>query len=260
MGRDRNRDEKLGISEKVPEETPTTRPHRLEVVADPNGEPGGTIDLSPLNRPGGRETHAPAPPFIQAWQAPAQAWKTVTKTWSHSAPIREDDKHFTTFSTEWGRHRYRINPHGLVPGSSGHVRCHNRIAKPMKRRTRMADETLRDPDHDLEGHWRGTFDYLAPMGRHGIILDREEFQARVKTVDYAGFRILEREVTPMQHLLEPNRSIPNPEKRQRRPIMVRPSQPSNTPRTGAEERGTLQNPVTLHGTPYLDQAAGRVGH
>ena len=91
--------------------------HRLEVVVDPNGEPRGMLDLSPLNRPSGRETHASVPPVIQAWRVQAQAWKTVTKTWSHSAPIREEDKHFTTLITEWGRYRYRAIPHGLIPGT-----------------------------------------------------------------------------------------------------------------------------------------------
>ena len=208
---DLNSDERLGIIEKVPEEIPTTWQHRLEVVANPNGEPWGVVDLSPLNRPGGREKHVSVPPFVQAWQVPAQAWKTVTKTWSHSAPIREKDKHFTTFITEWGRYRYRVIPHGLVPGNSGHVRRHDRITKPIERRTRVADETIMwDADHDLEAHWWRTFDYLALMGRHGITLDGDEFQFCGKTVDYAGFRMSEQEVTPMQHLLEPIAAFPTP--------------------------------------------------
>ena len=93
-----HRDEELGAG-KAPEETPSTWLHKLEIPVDPKGEPRGRLDQSPHNKPSGRETHASVPPVRQAWRVQAQAWETVTKTWSHSAPTGKEDKHSTTFTS-----------------------------------------------------------------------------------------------------------------------------------------------------------------
>ena len=208
---DLDRDEKLGIIEKVPEEIPTTWLYRLVVTAEPNGEPQGATDPYYRNRLDRAKTHTAVPPFIQAWRVQAQTWKTVTETWSHSAPIREEDKDLTTFVTEWGRYRYRSIPNGHVPGNKGHAKRHDRIVESVERQTRVANEVIIwDADHDLETHWRRTYDYLALMGSHGVILDGDRFQFCGKTVDFAGFKVSEQEVTPMQRFLEPISALPPP--------------------------------------------------
>ena len=47
-------------------------------------------------------------PFKLAHGVPSNTWKTVTDAWNvyHSVPLREYDRHFTTFITPFGRWRY----------------------------------------------------------------------------------------------------------------------------------------------------------
>ena len=60
-----------------------------------------TVDLSPLNKFCLRETHSSKAPFHLARSVPASHFKTVTDAWNgfHSVPIREEDRHLTTFCT-----------------------------------------------------------------------------------------------------------------------------------------------------------------
>ena len=187
-------DERLGVLEKVPDGVPTTWLHRMVVVPKPSGEPRRTVDLSPLNKFCKRETHVTVPPFRQARLVPANTWKTVTDAWSgyHSALIREEDKHYTTFITEWGRYRYRVAPQGYVSSNDGYSKRYDRIIESVERKTKVTDDTVMwDEDQELEAHWWRTLEYLTLVGKHGIILNGEKLQFCEKVVDFAGFRISE---------------------------------------------------------------------
>ncbi|CAC5409692.1 unnamed protein product [Mytilus coruscus] len=62
-----------------------------------------TVDLQPQNRHSVRQTHHVPSPFHLADRVPQGMKKTVTDAWNgyHSVPIREEDRHFTTFITPW---------------------------------------------------------------------------------------------------------------------------------------------------------------
>ena len=206
-------DEKLGVIEKVPDGVPTTWLHRMVVVAKPNGEPRRTVDLSPLNKFCKRETHVTVPPFRQARLVPAQTWKTVTDAWSgyHSALIREEDRHYTTFITDWGRYRYRVAPQGYVSSNDGYCKRYDKIIEPVERKAKVTDDTIMwDSDQELENHWWRVFDYLTLVGKNGIVLNGDKFQFCEKVVDFAGFRISEQKVEPLPKYLKAIESFPTP--------------------------------------------------
>ena len=77
------------------------------------GEARRTVDLSPLNKHCLREVHAMRSPFELAKGVPEKTWRTVVDAWNsfHSVPLRNEDKHLTTFITPWGRFRYLRAPH-----------------------------------------------------------------------------------------------------------------------------------------------------
>ena len=207
-------DERLGVIEKVPDGVPTTWLHRMVVVAKPSGEPRRTVDLSPLNKYCQRETHVTVPPFRQARLVPAGTWKSVTDAWNgyHSALIREEDKHLTSFITNWGRYRYRVAPQGYVSSGDGYSKRYDKIIESVARKAKITDDTiLWDDDEKLEEHWWRTFDYLALVGSHGIVLNGEKFQFCSKTVDFAGFRISEHKVEPLPKYLEAIETFPTPQ-------------------------------------------------
>ncbi|MEL6805056.1 MAG: hypothetical protein AAFO91_14875, partial [Bacteroidota bacterium] len=118
------RDEAMGILEKVPYGEPVTWCHRLVVTRKHNGSPRRTVDLSPLNKFCKRETHIGESPYHLARRIPRNTWKTVSDAWNgyHSVPLRESDRHLTTFITPFGRWRYTRAPQGYLSSGDGYNR------------------------------------------------------------------------------------------------------------------------------------------
>ena len=99
------RDEALGVIERVPHGEAVTWCHRMVVTRKQNGSPRRSVDLSPLNKHCARETFSSESPFHLARRVPGESWKTVTDAWNgyHSVPLRDSDRHLTTFITPFGR-------------------------------------------------------------------------------------------------------------------------------------------------------------
>ena len=118
------RDEALGILERVPYGVPVIWCHRLVVTRKHDGTPRRTVDLSPLNKYCKRETHSAESPYHLARRIPSNSWKTVTDAWNgyHSVPLRESDRHLTTFITPFGRWRYTRAPQGYLSSGDGYNR------------------------------------------------------------------------------------------------------------------------------------------
>jgi len=104
---DLDRNVRLGVIEPVPIGEPVTWCHRMVVCAKKNGPPRRTVDFQPLNTHVTRETHHTQSPYHQVRSVPLSSNKTVSDAWNgyHSIPLREKDRHLTTFITPWGRYR-----------------------------------------------------------------------------------------------------------------------------------------------------------
>ena len=96
-----DRDVSLGVIELVPVGEPVTLCHRMVVCKKKNGQPRRTVNLQELNVHCKRETHHTPSPFHQAMSVPSGKKKSVFDAWNgyHSVPIRECDRHLTTFIT-----------------------------------------------------------------------------------------------------------------------------------------------------------------
>lgn len=205
------RDESLGVIERVPYGEPSTWCHRMVVSRKHDGTPRRTIDLSPLNRFCKREPFNAESPFHLARRVPGQTWKTVTDAWNgyHSAPLREADRHLTTFITPFGRWRYCRAPQGFLASGDGYNRRFDAIISDFVRKERCVDDTI-FYDDDLEAHWWRTIDFLTIVGDAGIVLHPDKFQFAEKTVDFAGFRISEQCIEPLAKFIDAIKSFPTP--------------------------------------------------
>ena len=118
-----DRDVALGVLKKVPLGTPVTWCHRMVICTKKNGSLRRTIDFQPLNAHATRETHHCPSPFHQARAVPRNTRKTILNAWNgyHSVPLREEDRHFTTFITPWGRYRYMTAPQGHIASGLGRL-------------------------------------------------------------------------------------------------------------------------------------------
>ena len=126
---------------------------------------------------------------------------------SHSAPISEEDKHCTTFATEWGRYRYTIAPQEY----GSYVTRNEDITAAIERTAQTSEATVMwDADQDLEAHWRRVFDYLVILGKHGMFVDRNEFQFCERTVNFAGLRVSDQKLEPLPAYREAIMAIPTP--------------------------------------------------
>jgi hypothetical protein len=205
------RDEALGVIERVPYGQPVDWCHRMVVTRKHDGTPRRTVDLSPLNKFCKRETFASDSPFHMARRIPGNTWKTVTDAWNgyHSVPLRESDRHLTTFITPFGRWRYTRAPQGFLSSGDGYNRRFDAIISDFERKERCVDDTIHY-DVDLEQHWRRTMKFLSTVGNAGIVLNPTKFQFAERTVDFAGFCVSESSITPLPKYIDAIRHFPRP--------------------------------------------------
>lgn len=205
------RDEALGVIERVPYGEPATWCHRMVVTRKHDGTPRRTVDLSPLNRFCKREPFAAESPFHLARRIPGNTWKTVTDAWNgyHSAPLRESDRHLTTFITPFGRWRYCRAPQGFLASGDGYNRRFDAILSDFGRKERCVDDTTHY-DKDLESHWWRTIDFLKTVGDAGVVLNPDKFQFAQREVEFAGFHITDTSIEPLAKFLDAIRDFPTP--------------------------------------------------
>ena len=205
------RDEALGVIERVPYGEPVTWCHRMVITRKHDGSPRRTVDLSPLNKFCKRETFATETPFHLARRIPKDTWKTVTDAWNgyHSVPLRQSDRHLTTFITPFGRWRYTRAPQGFLSSGDGYNRRFDAVLSTFERKERCVDDTVHY-DSDLEQHWWRTIDLLTRVGRAGIVLNPDKFQFAERSVDFAGFRVSDSTIEPLPKYLDAIRDFPSP--------------------------------------------------
>ncbi|XP_046554623.1 uncharacterized protein K02A2.6-like [Haliotis rubra] len=127
----------------------------MVVCPKKNGKPRRTVDFQALNAHAIRETHHTQSPFHQARSVPQNKKKSVFDAWNgyHSVPIRDEDKHRTTFITPWGRYRYRTAPQGYIASGDGYTRRFDEIVSDVPNKTKCVDDALlcsEEPDYSVE--------------------------------------------------------------------------------------------------------------
>ena len=125
----------------------------------------------------------------------------MTDAWNgyHSVPLRETDRHLTTFVTPFGRYRYAHAPQGFL--SSGD----DAILADFQRKERCVDD-----NENLEEHWRRTIDFLTITGSSGVVLNPDKFQFAQRSVEFAGFQISDENIEPLPKYLDAIRTFPTP--------------------------------------------------
>ena len=144
-------------------------------------------------------------PFELAKGIPPNTWRTVTDAWNgfHSIPLHPDDRHLTTFITQWGRYQYLKAPQGYASSCDGYNRRLDEITTDFQRYKRCVDDSCYyDSSDDLELHWWRTIDFFELMGQHGVILNPDKLQFCKKEVDFAGFRLTSTNIAPLPKYLD----------------------------------------------------------
>ena len=150
-------------------------------------------------------------PFHLARRIPKDTWKTVTdaRNGYHSVPLRESDRHLTTFITPFGRWRYTRAPQGFLSSGDGYNRRFDAVLSAFQRKERCVDDTIHY-DTDLEQHCWRTIDLLTRVGQAGIVLNPDKFQFAGRSVDFAGFQVSASTIEPLPKYLDAIREFPSP--------------------------------------------------
>ena len=208
---DLERDVKIGVLEKVSPNTPVTWCSRMVVTAKSDGSPRRTVDLQPQNRHSVRQTHHVQTPFHLADRVPQGTKKTVTDAWNgyHSVPIREEDRHVTTFITPWGRYRYKVAPQGFLASGDAYNQRFDSIIAEFKNKVKCVDDTCMWTNSIKEAFFQ-TCEWLDLCARNGITLNPKKFQFAQDTVDFAGLTITPTNVKPSSKFLDSITQFPTP--------------------------------------------------
>ena len=208
---DLDRDVALGVLEKVPDNTPVDWLSRMVITAKSNGDPRRTIDYQPLNKHSRRQTFPVQSPFQLACQIPPNMKKTVVDAWNgyHSVSLNPDDRHYTTFLTEWGRYRYLVSAQGHLVSGDGYNERLDAITSEFRDHVRCVDDTAMWAP-DISTHFLQVSKFLDLCARNGIILNKEKFQFCQDTVLFAGLKVSKSSVMPSDKLLDSIKNFPVP--------------------------------------------------
>ncbi|MEE4247997.1 MAG: reverse transcriptase family protein, partial [Kangiellaceae bacterium] len=203
-----DQDVQLGVLEPVPVGEPMTWCHRMVVCAKKNGEPRRTVDLQALNRHATRETHHTQSPFHQSRSVPSGQKKTIFDAWNgyHSIPLREEDRHLTTFITPWGRYRYKVAPQGYIASGDAYTRRYDEIVSGIQKKTKC----ILIWSDNIEEAFHQTAQWLDICARNGITLNPTKFTFAADTVEFAGFEISLETVRPSQQFSQAIMNFPTP--------------------------------------------------
>ena len=206
-----DRDERLGIIEPVPVDTPVMWCSRMVITAKHDGTPRRTVDLQALNKISIRQTHHTPSPFHQAMSIPHHTKKTITDEWTgyHSVPIRECDRHLTTFITPWGRYRYLVLPQGYMAAEDVYTHRFDNIVTDFQRKLKCTDDSLLH-ETDIEKSFFQACSYLDTCGHNGIIQVPKKFKFCRDTVEWAGLEITPTNVRPSKKYLQAILDYPVP--------------------------------------------------
>ena len=183
----------------------------MVVCSKKNGNPRRTIDFQALNQFAVRETHHTPSPFHQVVAIPTNMRKTVFDCWNgyHSVPLHPDDRHLTTFITQWGRFRYKTAPQGYIATGDGYTRRFDEIVAEVPDKTKMIDDSLHWKRTILESFFQAV-DWLDLCGHNGIILNPPKFVFAATVAIFGGFEVTMDSLRPKQEFLSAIRDFPSP--------------------------------------------------
>jgi len=126
-----------------------------------------------------------------------------------SIPLRESDRHLTTFMTPFGCFRFKRGVQGYVSSGDAYNRRLDAILRDFERKERITDDTIYY-DTELEEHWWRAIDLLSTLGAAGVVLNPNKFQFSQRQVDFAGFSVSEDRIDPLPKYFAAIRDFPTP--------------------------------------------------
>ena len=206
-----DRDERLGVIERVPVNSPVGWCSRMVVTSKADGSPRRVVDFTELNKHTPRQTHHTASPWTIVSSIPPNKVKSVVDCWHgyHSVPLHPADKHYTTFVTEWGRYRYRTVPQGLISAGDAYTQRKAELMANITDQATCVDDTIMYDDSIEENFFKVcNFLYIGASG--GCTFNPKKFQFGQTEVNFLGFLITADGVQTTKQFQESILNFPTP--------------------------------------------------
>ena len=206
------RDERLGVIERVPVNEPVQWCSRMVICAKSDGSPRRVIDYTQLNKHCPRQTHHTKSPWNIASSIPGGKVKSVLDNWHgyHSVPIHPADRKQTTFLTPWGRFHYRTTPQGLVSAGDGYTQRMDIIVGDMKDYDHCVDDSILWDD-DIESNFYRVCSFINKCALAGCVFNPTKFQFGQTSVDFLGFRVTDTGIQPHPDMIDNIKNFPRPQ-------------------------------------------------
>ena len=185
-----DRDELLGVIEKIPVNSPVTWCSRMVVTSKADGSPRRVVDFTELNKYTPRQTHHTASPWTIVSSIPPRKVKSVLDCWHgyHSVPLHPADRHLTTFVTEWGRYQYKTVPQGLISAGDAYTQRKAEIMTGIKGQETCVDDTILFDD-TIEQNFFKVCEFLTTGANGGCTFNPNKFQFGEEEVNFLGFLV-----------------------------------------------------------------------
>ena len=210
-------DVKRGVLEKVPPGIADTWCARMVITPKKDGRPRRTVDLSALTKVGVRETHHTRAPFRVVCTVPQNMLKTTLDCVDgyHGVPLAEEDKHKTTFLTEWGRFRYARAPQGYGSSNDGYTLRTDQVLSKVPEAPEHVDyEKIVDDvivwSPDMKTAFVRVCNMLSHCNKAGMVFSPKKFQFAREEVEYAGFVVGKDSVRPTPQYIQNILDFPTP--------------------------------------------------
>ena len=210
-------DVKKGVLERVPEGEPDTWCSRLVIQPKKNGLARRTVDLSYLSKHGIEESHHTRSAPLIAKSVPANKYKSTLDCIDgyHGIEVAEEDRHKTTFATEFGKFRYWRAPQGYLSSGNSYGRYTDAILAdcPSSPEVRDWDKIVDDIinwSDNIESAFHRICSLISHCNKHGLIFNPRKFKFARKEVEFAGFLITNTGIKPTLKYTEAISNFPTP--------------------------------------------------
>ncbi len=123
--------------------------------------------------------------------------------------LHPDDRHYTTFITQWGRYRYLVGPQGYAATGDAYTRRLDEIVGTVPDKVKCIDDVCLWKPNIYESFFQAV-DWLDLCGRNGVTLNPPKFVFAADEVDFAGFNITLDSVKPCEKYLRAIYEFPTP--------------------------------------------------
>ena len=133
----------------------------------------------------------------------------------HGVELAEEDRHKTTFATEWGLFRYLRVPQGYLSSGDSYTKHTDAILddcpeQPSENDYEKIVDDIIQWSETMEQAFFRICTLMSHCNKNGMVYSPDKFMFARKTMEFAGFEITKEGIKPTDTYIEAIRNFPTP--------------------------------------------------